>query len=284
LENSYGHATSLLTWRNRLIVQLDQGRAEAGKSRLYALDTATGEIVWQQRRIVSGSWATPIVIPAPKRAQTESTDAASGPLSHERSYDHGEQIIAMGEPWLISYAPENGQELWRWEGLGSDLAPSPIFANGLLFVVSPNQQLLAIRPDGQGDVTKTHLVWSTQENVPDITSPVTNGELLFTLSTYGVLTCFESKTGAKLWEHSFEVEFHASPAIAGERIYFISTAGDAFVVRVGREFQQLAQNKFGEPVAASPAFAGERIIVRGEKTLFCVAEVFLKPMAQADAR
>jgi outer membrane protein assembly factor BamB len=247
-ENPFGHATSLLTWRDRLIVQLDQGEADAGKSRLYAFDAATGNVVWQQRRNVPSSWATPVLIDAGGR----------------------EQIITLGEPWLISYSPAEGRELWRFEGMGSDLAPSPVFTGELVIAPSPNHALHAIRPDGQGDVTKTHLAWSATKGIPDITSPVSNGGLVFSLETSGVLTCFDARTGAMVWDHALKGDFHASPTIAGEHLYLISTEGDVFVVR-------------GEPVSASPAIVNDRIFIRGATNLFCVAATASERKAGADA-
>ena len=249
LANMYGHAASLLVWRDRLILQLDQGDADAGKSRLYAFNSATGEIIWQQRRMLPSSWTTPVIIDAAGR----------------------EQIICVGEPWLISYDARDGTELWRFGEFGSDLTPSPIFAGGLVFAISPNQELFAIRPDGRGDVSKTHRAWSVDSNIPDIASPVGNGELLFTLESHGNLVCYEAASGAKLWEHAYDGEFNASPAIAGDRLYLMSMEGDAIVIKVGREFQELARNHLGETVKASPAFVGERMFVRGVTNLFCIA-------------
>ena len=139
LKNPYGHATSLATWQDRLIVQLDQGDSEDNKSKLYALDGRTGQIVWQRPRKVGASWATPIVIEAAGKAQ----------------------VITLAVPCVIAYAATDGAELWRVEGLNGEITPSPVFAGGLLFVASPSEKLLAIRPDGQGDVTKTHVVWTS---------------------------------------------------------------------------------------------------------------------------
>src|SRR5262249_12527650 len=153
-----------------LIVQLDQGETDERKSKLYAFNGATGAILWQRQRSVPNSWATPIVITAASKSQ----------------------IITLGVPWVISYFAADGTELWRAEALGGEVTPSPIFASGLVCVASPNEKLLAIRPDGQGDVTKSHVAWSSEENVPDITSPASNGELAFALSTPGTLTCYDA--------------------------------------------------------------------------------------------
>lgn len=250
-KNPYGHATSLATWREKLLVQVDQGGGDSATSRLLAIDGATGRIVWERPRPVSAAWATPIVIQAAGRPQ----------------------IITPGNPWVIAYAPGDGSELWRVECLGGEVTPSPIFAAGAVIVVSPNERLLALRPDGQGDVTKTHVLWTAQDNPPDITSPVSNGEFIFTVTTPGVLTCVEATTGKKVWEHELGLDFHASPGISGERLYLISTQGVVVVAAVGKEFKELARSELGEPVSASPAFVRNRIFIRGQRHLYCIGSV-----------
>jgi outer membrane protein assembly factor BamB len=249
LKNPYGYATSLATWQDRLFVQLDQGEAEDGKSKLYALDGRTGQIAWQTPRRVGSSWASPIVIEAAGKTQ----------------------VITLAVPWVIAYAVTDGKELWRVEGLNGEITPSPVFAQGLLFIASPSDKLFAIRPDGQGDVTKTHVAWTTEENVPDVTSPVSNGELVFALTTSGLLTCFDAKDGKKQWEHDFEIDFHASPSIAGNKLYLFSQKGVAVVVKVARQFKEVFRTEMGDSFHASPAFAQDKMVLRGVSTLWCVA-------------
>ncbi len=245
-KNAHGHAASLAFWQGRLIVQLDQGEGSGGLSRLYALDGATGREVWQRSRPVPSSWATPIVIEAAGKTQ----------------------IITLGVPWVIAYSVADGNELWRAEALDGEVTPSPIFAGGFVFVVSPNIKLAALRPDGQGDVSKTHVAWFAEDNVPDITSPVGNGELVFTLSTSGLLTCYDVKDGKKLWEQDFVMECHASPTIVGNRLYAITTKGTVIAVEAGRQFKELARMEMGEKIFASPAVVRDRIFIRGAKHLF----------------
>jgi outer membrane protein assembly factor BamB len=249
LKNPYGYATSLATWKDRVLVQLDQGEAEEGKSKLYALDGRTGQTIWQTPRKVGSSWASPIII-----------EAAGKP-----------QIITLAVPWVISYDANDGKELWRVEGLNGEITPSPVFAGGMLFVISPSDRLMAIRPDGQGDVTKTHVAWTSDENVPDVTSPVSDGELAFTITTGGLLTCFDAKDGKKVWEHDFETEVHASPTIAGRQLYLFTQKGSAVVVEVARQFKQTFRTEMVDSFHASPAFAQDKMILRGASNLWCVA-------------
>jgi outer membrane protein assembly factor BamB len=248
-KNQYGHATSLITWENLVIVQFDQGEAEDKLSRILALDSATGAVAWEQPRPVGESWATPITVDAAGR----------------------QQIITLGSPWVISYAANTGAELWRAECLDGEVTPSPIFAGGTLLVISPTHTLQAIRPDGEGDVTKTRLGWKAEDGIPDVTSPVSNGELVFVLDSAGTLTCYDAKSGRKQWEHALGDECAASPCIAGGRLYLVLKKGTLVVVDVAREFKELARSSLGEPVLASPAFAHGRIFIRGARHLICIA-------------
>ncbi len=247
-KNMYGHATSLACWQGRLIVQFDQGEPEEGKSRLYALDSASGRVLWQKSRPVGASWATPIV-----------ADAAGKP-----------QIITLGGKWVIAYAAKDGTELWRFQGLNGEVTPSPIFAAGLVFVISPSDQLFAIRPDGFGDVTKTHQAWASDENVPDITSPVSDGELVFTAASSGLATCFDTKDGKKLWEQDLESEINASPVLAAGRLIVITKKGTLIVAAAAREFKLIAKAELRENVLASPALVANHLFVRTTKSLICL--------------
>jgi len=246
-KNMYGHATSLRTWRDRVIVQLDQGEPEERLSKLFALDGRRGATVWEKSRQVGASWATPIVIETAGKAQ----------------------IITLALPWVTAYDASSGAELWRAELLEGEVTPSPVFAGGLLNVVSPSQKVMAIRADGSGDVTKTHVVWASQDGAPDVTSPVSNGELVFTVSSGGFITCLDAKDGKKVWEHDFEMETQASPAIVGNGLILVGTKGDVVVAEVAREFKELSRVKLDDAFFASPAFANSRVFLRGNKNVWC---------------
>lgn len=246
-KNMYGHATSLRTWRDRVIVQLDQGEPEDRLSKLIALDGRTGATVWEKARPVGASWATPIVV-----------KVAGKP-----------QVITLALPWVMAYEAASGAELWRAELLEGEVTPSPVLAGGLLNVVSPSQKVMAIRVDGSGDVTKTHVVWTSQDGAPDVTSPVSNGELVYTVGSGGFLTCLEAKDGKKIWEHDFEMETQASPAIVGNGLILLGTKGDVVVVEAGREFKELSRVKLDDAFFASPAAANSRVFLRGNKHVWC---------------
>jgi len=247
-DSSYGYASSLAMYQNLVLIQYDQGSVEDEKSALIALDGFSGRVVWQTKRPVGNSWSSPIV-------------AGIG-----QEY----QVIACADPWVIGYNPVDGAELWRVNCLNGDIAPSPIYANGLVFVIEPYSKLVAIKPDGRGDVTKTHIAWISEEGGPDICSPVSNGESIFLLATEGLLECYQVSDGKKLWEHDFQEYFLASPSLVGNNLYLLSEKGVMYISEAGAEYKQLAKCELGEKCHASPAFADGRIYIRGIENLYCI--------------
>lgn len=247
-EDIYGHASSLVLHGDLLYVQIDLGKPDIGRSHMVALDRATGKTVWEIKRPVQGSWTTPIVINAGGR----------------------EELITSAKPWVVAYDPASGEEYWRVRCIEGDSAPSPIFARGRIFVANIYAELTAILPGGSGDVTRTHVDWSVPGQFPDITSPLSNGELVWTLHTSGALGCYDALTGEQQYAERLPSRFRASPALVGEHVYLIGEAGECFVISAGREFTQVGSGSFGESVYASPSFAHGRMYVRGTERLFCV--------------
>jgi len=274
-DSAYGYASSLAMYRNLILIQYDQGGPEDGMSKMIALDGFTGQTVWETKRPVPNSWSSPIVI----------------------EIDNQVQLLTCGDPWVIAYEPSKGTELWRAKCLVGDIAPSLIYANpvrdptekvsnganGLVFAIEPYSKLVAIRPDGQGDVTETHIAWSIEEGAPDICSPVSNGELIFLLATEGFLTCYKVEDGTKLWEQDLRENFCASPSLVpvpaspdasrgsgGDKLYLLTEEGVMFIVQAGPEYKELTRCELGEDCRASPAFADGRIYIRGLENLYCI--------------
>jgi len=247
-QNNYGHATSLAMHENLLLVQFDQAYQDQGLSALTAFDGATGLEVWKVPRPVSASWTSPIVIDVNGQSQ----------------------LITIASPYAIAYDPKTGSEIWRCEQVYGETAPSPIFAAGLVMAVSPSDELTAIRADGAGDVTDTHVAWSANEGVPDIVSPLATDRFVYLLTTGGILTCCSIDDGSVVWEHDFESEFRSSPVLAAERIYLTNTSGTTFIIRVGDTFEQAGRCELGEPVDSSPAVMDGRIYIRAKKHVYCI--------------
>jgi outer membrane protein assembly factor BamB len=248
LKNSYGYATSLAVWGNNLLIQLDSGDARADGSRLLSLQGASGRVLWERSRPVPASWATPIVVEAAGKTQ----------------------IITLANPWVIAYTLAGGNELWRAKLLESEVVPSPVFAGGFVFLISPGNKLMALRPDGTGDVTRTGVAWASEDNVPDIGSPVSNGEFVFTVTSGGVATCFGAGDGKKIWETNLDMEVQASPGILGGRLLIPGGNGALVTLQAGRECRETGRIQLPDKFDASPAFADGRVFLRGVTNLYCL--------------
>jgi outer membrane protein assembly factor BamB len=250
-ENSYGHASSLATYKDRLLVQFDQGSARAQKSKLLAFDAATGKIVWQVARPVPNSWSTPIVI------------AQAG---HD-------QVITVADPWVIAYNPVDGSEIWRAKCLKTDIGPSPVFADGKIFAANDNCNLSAIRADGHGDVTTSGVLWKGEDGLPDTCSPLVTKEFVLLLTSFGTLTCYDAAKGDMLWAEDFSTDFAASPSLVGNRVYLIGRKGKAWIVEPTRKkCNRLGEADLGEECVTTPAFQDGRMYLRGKTNLFCLGK------------
>jgi outer membrane protein assembly factor BamB len=248
--NIYAHACSLLMFQNLLLIQLDQGTAKKPKSALLAIDGPTSNIAWQKKRPVGSSWATPIIINAAGKYQ----------------------LITCSDPWVIAYNPVDGAELWRVKCLSGDVVVSPIYSNGLVFVFEPEERLIAIRPDGSGDVTASHISWTIQITTPSICSPISNSDYIFAVLGDLSLGCFRALDGTKIWEKDMKQYFQASLSLAGDKLYLLNEKGNMFILEAGAQYKELAKNELGEDCFASPAFVYGRIYIRSNKHLFCIGE------------
>lgn len=247
-EDIYGRATSLVLHEGLLLVQIDLGKPDIGESHMVALDAASGETAWEIARPVQGSWTTPIVIDTGERME----------------------LVTSAKPWVIAYDPATGAEYWRARCIEGDSAPSPIFARGRIFVANIYAELTAIVPGGSGDVTRTHIDWSVRGQFPDIASPLSNGELVWTLHTGGVLGCYDALTGEEQYVERLGMRFRSSPSLVGDRVYLIGESGESTVISAGREFEQIGTGSFAERVYSCPAFAHGLMYVRGTGHLFCI--------------
>lgn len=251
--SAYGYGTSLCIWRNLVIVMLDQGTAaELGDSKMAAFDITTGKKAWSTARPdVPASWSTPIVINTGK----------------------DQQLITCANPWIIAYNPADGKEVWRAELLGGDMAPSPIYAGGFVMAVMQGYKLFAIRPDGKGNVTKTHVAWGAEENLPELVSPVSDGNYVWLCEETGKVTCYDVKTGRKFYEQEIENKaFKSSPSVAGDKLYAICDDGTTLIIKIGPKYEEVGRCPLGEKCNSSPAFQDGRIYLRGHKNLFCIAK------------
>jgi hypothetical protein len=144
---------------------------------------------------------------------------------------------------------------------------------GLVFAASsyPQRNMLAIKPDGTGDVTKTHMVWKNMKNASYVCSPIIEGDYLLTVDSEGLMSCLDPGTGKVFWEEKME-KHHASPVSINGLVYFTDDNGLITVIKPGPRFDRVAAYKLGEKTYCSPAISDGQVFLRGEKTLFCLGQ------------
>ena len=239
--NHYGHSSSLMVYRNLLLVQLDDN----GGGRLVALDVETGDLAYDKTRDVQISWASPVLVNTGSRME----------------------IVLNANPLVVSYDPLTGDELWRVDCMMGEVAPSPAYADGMVFVVNEYARLAAIRV---GETAK--IEWEFDDYLAEVASPIATDEYLIVATSYGGVACFHSKTGDELWLHDFDEGFYASPVLAGELVYLMDMNGLTHIVKADREFQLVGSCALGEPAMATPAVVDRRIYIRGTEHLFCIGK------------
>ena len=211
------------------------------------LDADTGDIKWLTRREGRHSYATPLEI----------------------TVDGKKQVVCPGGSFVAAYDPETGSELWRVRHNGYSLVPRPVFGHGLVFVCTGYDEptLLAIRPNGSGDVTDSHVAWSSDDAVPLNPSPVLADDALLTLSDNGVLTCYEATTGKVRWKKRVGGSYSASPLLAGQKLYMLNESGTTLVANVGGSYKLLSRNLLDGRTLSSPSAAGHSLLLRTDSHL-----------------
>lgn len=222
---------------------------------VIALDKNTGKTKWKTNRgfPADQAYTTPLVI---------------------RVGDQ-DQLISVGAFRVRAYEPLTGKEIWRVrydEGFSN--VPRPVFGHGLVFITTGFQQpeLLAIRPDGKGDVTKTHIAWSLKRGAPLTPSPIIVGDELYIVNDGGIASCIDARTGNVIWQSRLGGTYSASPVYVDGRLYFPAEQGVTTVLAPGKEARRLATNKLDGGLLASIAVAGGSFFLRTDSALYRVAE------------
>lgn len=249
-ENQHGSGGSPVVYKDLLIFSAD-GYYEAF---VIALDKRTGAVRWKtpRRKPFSQAYTTPLVI----------------------SINGRDQLISVGAYRTVAYDPLTGKELWivRYED-GFSNVPRPVFGHGLVYIATGFQQptMIAVRADGSGDVTGTHIAWSLTRGAPFTPSPLLVGDELYVLSDLGVLTCVDARTGRVHFQQRVGGNYSASPIFADGRIYFLSEEGVATVIAPGTVFQKLAVNELDGATLASMAVSHGSIFIRSLTHLYRIS-------------
>jgi outer membrane protein assembly factor BamB len=251
-ESQHGNGGSPTLYRDLLIVNCD---GNGGDAYVAALDTATGKIRWktQRRRPADQAYSTPLAITVGER----------------------DELISVGAYRAAAYDPTTGQEIWRVSyGDGFSNVPRPVYGRGLVYIATGFQtpSLIAVRPDGKGDVTRTHVAWTITRGAPYTPSPVLVGDDLYFVSDTGVLTLADAASGQVQWQQRLGGNYSASPVFADGRIYFQSEEGLTTVIAPGREFKRLAVNRLDGSTLASMAVSQGSLFIRSHSHLYRIGE------------
>ncbi len=230
-----------------------------------ALDKKTGETVWKTDRSVAWNDEN---VPGQMAKDGDLRKAHSTPLV----------VTAAGKPLMLSsgakasygYDPRTGRELWKVQYNDWSVAPRPLFDRGLAFFTTglTKKELLAVKTDGQGDVTDTHIAWKLKTRVGKYSSPILVDGLLYTASDESFISCVDTATGETVWTERVGGKFAASPVYAGGRLYFFDQQGTALVLKPGRTMEILATNTLANGLMASPAVADKALFVRTKTHLY----------------
>jgi outer membrane protein assembly factor BamB len=254
----HGPGGSPLLYRDRLILYQEQRLMDRNiptdPGFIVAIDKTTGRELWRRNRNPQPGWGTPIAV---------------------RVGDHTEIIVSSSRR-IDAYDPETGELLWYCSGNTVEVIPTPVVGHGMVYCCSGRAgPTIAVRPGGSGDVTATHVVWSTPKGSPFVPSPLLLGDYLYTINDMAsVASCHNARSGEligqlRLGEAQRE-GFSASPVAVGGKIFFTNDEGDTFVLSPAPDFKLLHVNRLGERTLASPALVDGKWYFRAQDHLICI--------------
>ena len=238
-DNHYGHSSSLVAYNDKLLVQYDTNRS----GKLLALDTKTGETIWETVRKSKIAWSSPALVNTGKRIE----------------------VILSSNPNVSSYNPETGKELWSVDCLSGEVGPSVGYADGMVFAANEYAKMVGIKLGATPEIA-----WEADEFLPEASSPLAIKDLLYIATSYGVFACYEAKTGKKLWSQEYGDPFYASPVYADGKVYITDMAGKTHIVKAIKEYELIGTPELGEKSVCSPVFIGGKAYIRGMNQLYCI--------------
>ncbi len=246
----HGFCSNPILYRDLVIVNGDHD----GDAYLVGLNKKTGQTVWKTpRENKKRSYTTPII----------------------RTIDGREQMILSGSICVASYDPNTGRRHWIIDGPTDQFVASVVYGKGLVFVTAgfPERHMMAIRPNGTGNVTESHIVWRTRNACAYVPSPAAVGDYFVVVTDRGVGSCFQADSGQRHWKERIGTEsFSSSPVVIAGLVYFLDEAGTTHVVRPGKKLDIVAENPLGEACYASPAVSNGQIFIRSESRLWCIGK------------
>ncbi|MBI4910568.1 MAG: PQQ-binding-like beta-propeller repeat protein [Acidobacteria bacterium] len=257
-----GAGSSPVIFGNLLLMHFDGSDQQF----VMALDKRTGKTVWQTKRSIDF-----------QDLDKDGKPAAEGDLRKAFSTPHVEKIngrwemISLGAKAAYSYDPLTGKELWRLEERAQHSASTrPVIGHGMIFFPTGFSagQLYAVRTGGNGLITDTHVAWKVKRGVPNKPSILLVDDLIYMIGDTGIASCIDAKTGDQVWQQRIGGEYSASPVYADGKLWFFSEDGKTIVLKPGRTFQQMGENRLNDGFLASPAIAGKAFYLRTRTHLY----------------
>ncbi len=236
-DNHYGYASSPVMYGNTLIIQYQNN----SNAQILALNAKTGATVWSKKGNDKISWSSPII-------------ATLGGKS---------ALVVMGNPAITAYNPNNGAEMWRVECMSGEVGSSPASAGGVVFGASEYAKCVAI--DGATGET----LWEASDYLPECSSLAATKDLVFCATSYGMVCAYDTKTGEVKKEHDLTTPFYSSPVVVDGKVYLFSNSGKVYIFSAST-FDLITAFETGEKTFATPAFTDGMMIVRTDKSLYCV--------------
>ncbi len=260
---NWGYASSPLLFEDSLYIQVLHGMKTDAPSYVMRVDKKNGKTLWKVDR--------------PTSAIRESPDSYTTPGLLR--YGKTTEIVITGGDCVTGHDPATGKELWRANGLNPENNPfyrivaSPIIFDEIIYVPTRVKPLLAFKAGGRGDVTSSHLLWSTA-NGPDVPTPVTDGKYFYIVKDNGVMYCLDAKTGAEVYasQRIKTGTYSASPVLADGKIYVTNEEGVTSVIAAGPKFEILAENPLNDYTLSSPAISDGRIYIKTSGHLYAIGK------------
>jgi len=235
------------------------------EGQVICLDASTGKEQWLHQRRTNGT--------------AETMHSYASPTIY-RDADRS-LLLIHGADFLTAHSLETGDEVWRcggMNGVGDSYNPtlrfvaSPAVGSGQIIVPSAkNGPILCLKPDGEGDITKDDAVnvWRIDKGTPDVSTPVAHDGIIYLLEKKGIVKAIDLADGRQIYRNRVLADKHRStPVIAGDKVFIVGRDGTIVVLKTGKEFEVLAENKLGEDATASPAIANNVLYIRTSKALY----------------